>query len=86
MLILLPFFLVTAAHPQDVTKVKMKETTNSNSTNVRRNGSINIQGAYAMIRQVVNDGIRDTVTTAKDFKIYIDRYIMYAVLILKLTL
>lgn len=37
-----------------------------------------LQGAYAMLKQVVNDGKKDSLMQVEQQKIYTDRYMMYA--------
>jgi hypothetical protein len=81
----LAFFLVscTASYAQQVATAKeyktgAKGTKNGNGTSAIKNGNLHVQGAYSMLRQVVNSGTGDTVTNAKQFKIYTDRYMIYA--------
>lgn len=52
----------------------------SNSTNKNASDSADIQmkGAYSMIKQVGNDGTKDTLLKKEQLKIYSDRYMMYA--------
>jgi hypothetical protein len=40
--------------------------------------NLNIQGAYSLIKQTGNDGTKDTLMKKEQFKIYTDRYMMYA--------
>ncbi|HVE61548.1 MAG TPA: hypothetical protein VNA26_07000 [Chitinophagaceae bacterium] len=59
-------------------KSKMKDAgMNDKPGNGRSLRSSDMQGAYSMTRQVVNDGTKDSVTTRPQFKIYTDRYMIY---------
>jgi hypothetical protein len=40
--------------------------------------SLNMQGAYSMIKQMVSDGTTDSLRKREQFKIYTDRYMIYA--------
>ena len=39
--------------------------------------SLNMKGAYSMLRQVANDGTNDSMMNSEQFKIYTDRYMIY---------
>jgi hypothetical protein len=41
-------------------------------------GVMNMQGAYTLIQQIGNDGTQDSVLKKAQFKIYTDRYMIYA--------
>jgi len=43
-----------------------------------KNNNVKMQGAYAMTRQVLNDGTKDSMLDRKQLKIYTDDHIMYA--------
>jgi hypothetical protein len=42
------------------------------------NNNLKMKGAYAMTRQVLNDGTKDSLLDRKQLKIYTDKHIMYA--------
>jgi hypothetical protein len=42
------------------------------------NNNLRMEGAYAMTRQVINDGTKDSLLNRKQLKIYTDKHIMYA--------
>lgn len=52
---------------QQATEANMKET-----------GSLNMQGAYSMTRQIMNDGTKDSLGGNEQLKIYTGHYMMYA--------
>jgi hypothetical protein len=55
---------------------------NSNTNNAdgdkRDSSDIQMKGAYSMIKQVGNDGTKDTLLKKEQLKIYSDHYMMYA--------
>ena len=68
---LLVFSLFMNAQQASATSKKTKT-----SSNTMRPG--NMQGAYYMLQQVVNDGTMDSVLENEQLKIYTGRYFMYA--------
>jgi hypothetical protein len=71
--------LLVCTHAQEVAKRKAStasETVINNST--RNSGNNTMQGAYAMLMQIMNDGNRDSMLNVQQFKIYTDRHFMYA--------
>ena len=68
------------------TKVKAKENKSkvkdagmsSKPDHIKGEGSLNMQGAYSMIKQMVSDGTTDSLRKREQFKIYTDRYMIYA--------
>ncbi|MDQ3847039.1 MAG: hypothetical protein M3342_23945, partial [Bacteroidota bacterium] len=68
---------VTKTKPKkDNTKGKATAPTGKQNTN--KQASFNMQGAYAMLRQVANDGTKDSLLRNQQLKIYTDRYMIYA--------
>ena len=67
---LLSFLFLNAQRPSTASKV---DVTKTNGISI---GSM--QGVYNMLRQVVNNGTKDSVLGNEQLKIYTDRYMMYA--------
>jgi hypothetical protein len=83
-LIAVLLFCFTCIEAQQVAKAKSKEdkvkikgtgTKKDKSTGIENNS---IQGAYSMLRQIVNDGTKDSSLKNEQFKIFTDSYMMYA--------
>lgn len=61
-----------------------QQTTGNNASETRmtfgnRNPSgLTMQGSYSMLMQMVNDGTRDSMMRVQQFKMYTDKYFMYA--------
>lgn len=53
-------------------------TGNSNSNDTNDSTQFNIRGAYSMIKQVGNDGTKDTLLKKEQLKIFSDNFMMYA--------
>ena len=65
-------------HAQQVVKTdKTKDAGATNATYANQAGA-GMQGAYSMLMQIMNDGTRDSMLNIQQFKIYTDRYFMYA--------
>ncbi|MDQ3844111.1 MAG: hypothetical protein M3342_08880, partial [Bacteroidota bacterium] len=62
-------------HAQPVAKAKTKGKAAGNAA---QPGGLTVQGAYTMLRQVANDGTKDSLLGTEQLKIYTDRYMMYA--------
>lgn len=50
-----------------------QQTTSANASG----SNLNMKGAYSMLRQIANDGNRDSMMNSEQFKIYTDRYMIY---------
>ena len=48
------------------------------NTSTNNGGTLNMQGAYTMLRQQWNDGKKDTTVTMPQLKIYTDHHYMFA--------
>jgi hypothetical protein len=71
--------LHVCTHAQEVATKKARSTSESAINNGTRNtGNNTMQGAYAMLMQIVNNGNRDSMLNVQQFKIYTDRHFMYA--------
>ena len=55
-----------------------RETKITNGTGTMAKGSLNMQGAYSMLKQMVSDGTKDSLLKKEQLKIYTDRYMIYA--------
>jgi hypothetical protein len=69
-------------HAQQTTKANQdKAKANETSINTTANANLSnlaMQGAYSMLMQIMNDGNRDSILNVQQFKMYTDRYFMYA--------
>ena len=55
-----------------------QQISNTQPTSGAKNTKRGMAGAYALLRQMVNDGTKDSVIHIEQLKIYTDRYMMYA--------
>lgn len=65
------FSLYSYAQPVAAAKTKAAKM------NMGRSNTSNMRGAYQMIRQVVNDGTKDSLINNEQFKIFTDRHMNY---------
>ena len=71
--------LLVYTHAQEVATKRTGTPNESVLNNGTRSTSNNtMQGAYAMLMQIVNNGNRDSMLNVQQFKIYTDRHFMYA--------
>ncbi len=79
-LCLLAFLMLCSLNStaQATSETKAKAADNNKNTNAVAPHNISMQGAYAMVRQIANDGTKDSLTGTEQLKIYTDRYLMYA--------
>src|SRR5215217_6904690 len=71
---------IVCTHAQEgikATQAKMKDTSIMYAGN-REPAGLNMQGAYAMLMQIMNNGNGDSMINMQQFKIYTDRHFMYA--------
>ena len=59
-------------------KMKGKAAASTGKNNTTKQGSFTMQGVYAMLLQVANDGTKDSLINSQQLKIYTDRYMIYA--------
>ena len=64
----MPCFLLIACF---TSKAQQTSPTDASSRN------LNMKGAYSMLRQIANDGTKDSMMNTEQFKIYTDRYMIY---------
>ena len=55
-----------------------QQISNTQPTSGAKNTKKGMAGAYALLRQMVNDGTKDSVIHIEQLKIYTDRYMIYA--------
>src|ERR687890_643620 len=60
------------------TSCQNTSNTNNAGGDNRDSSDMEMKGAYSMIKQVGNDGTKDTLLKKEQLKIYSDRYMMYA--------
>lgn len=58
--------------------IACQDSSNGNNDNAKDTSDFQIQGAYSMLKQVGNDGTKDTLLKKEQLKIYSDQYMMYA--------
>lgn len=69
---------IVCTQAQEVAKRNSTKTNETGTNPSQRDRTGAMSGAYAMLMQIVSDGAHDSIQNVQQFKIYTDKYFMYA--------